>query len=296
LGQIEDLRLFVFVVESGSISKAAGKLRIAKSAVSRRLGLLEDRYGAALINRQPGVWNITDTGKELYQRSVVVVGDADEIAADFTQAPQTVGGPLTISVPQEFGTTFLSPVLIAFSRRHRDIQLNIEFDNRTVDLSRENYDFAIRVSPRVESEIYAKHIGTSRHHLYASKGYLDAHGAPKSVKDLKEHALLNYGTTKRAEWAFTSESGKSTKVAFKPAMSSNSGVLLVDAACHGLGIARLPDFVGRSSYEKGELVDILPDLKPTPLNIYLIHAEKRRLNRRMRIFAEEMALACSAPD
>lgn len=294
MGQVEDLKLFVFVVEYGSISKAADKLHIAKSAVSRRLNLLEDRYGAKLINRQPGHWEITDTGKELYQRSVAVVGDFEEITTDFTQSSQAIEGPLTISVPQEFGTAFLSPVLISFSQRHRDIQLNIEFDNRTVDLSLENFDFAIRVTPQLLQDENAKLIGTSHHRIYASPEYLAAHGTPTSVKDLNEHLLLNYGTAKRGEWVFKDLHKRQAKVSFKPTLGSNSGAFLVDAVRRGVGIARLPNFVGRAFVEAGELVHVLEDMTSSPLNIYLMHAENRRLNRRMRVFAEEMHLACSA--
>lgn len=294
MGQIEDLRLFVLVVENGSISKAANQLHIAKSAVSRRLSLLEGKYGATLINRQPGVWEVTNVGRELYQRAVAVVGDVEEIAADFDQAPRALEGPLTITVPQEFGLMFLSPVLVAFSQRHPDIQLTIDFDNRPVDLTRENYDLAIRVTPHEEHDANAQLIGTSKHCLYSSRAYLQAHGTPVNAQELKDHALLNYGSTKQAQWAFTDENGTLSKIVFKPAMSSNSGVFLADALGQGLGIARLPDFVGRVLVAKGELTEILQDLTQAPLNIYLIHDENRRLNHRMRVFAQEMTLACAA--
>ncbi len=293
MGQIEDLRLLVVIVDCGSISKAAAQLRIAKSAVSRRLGLLEDRFGTVLINRQPGMWRITDTGKELYQRAVGVVGDVDEITADFAQTSQTIEGPLSISVPQEFGIVFLRRFLIEFSLRHKNIQLQIEFDNRPVNLARENYDFAIRVTLQMENDTNAKHIGETRHRLYASKSYLDENTAPTSAQELKNHPLLNYGGAKRAEWEFLDDKGKPVIVAFKPVMSSNSGVYLADAARSGLGIVRLPDFVGQPACARGDLIEVLPDLKQAPLKIYLIHSEKRRLNRRMRIFAEEMTVECS---
>ena len=294
MGQVEDLRLFVQIIEQGSISKAADKLNIAKSAVSRRLGLLEDRYDAALIYRKPGRWDITDVGKELYQRALGVVNDVDALEGDFTHAPHTFEGPLSISVAHEFGLAFLSPALIKFQEQHPDIQLNVTFDNRPVDLSQDNFDFAIRVTTEVIESASAKLIGQSRHGIYASKSYLGAHGAPMTAKDLMQHNLLYFGKTKRGEWAFKEADGRTTKIAFKPVMESNSGVFLCDAVRRGLGIVRLPDFVCQPLVDSGDIVPILENLGSPPLNIYLMHPESRRFNRRMRLFSEEMQRACNS--
>lgn len=295
MGQIEDLRLFVQIVEQGSISKAAHRMNIAKSAVSRRLGLLEDRYASALIQRKPGQWDITDIGKELYQRALAVVGDVDAVEHDFAQAPQTVEGPLSITVAHEFGLTFLNPFLIAFKEQHPDIQLNVTFDNRAIDLAQDNFDFAIRVTPKVVGDENAKLIGQSRHGVYAAPSYLAANGTPSCAKDLKHHKLLYFGTAKRGEWTFGEASGSMVKLSFKPAIGSNSGVFLSDAARRGLGIVRLPDFVCRPLVDAGKIVPILENLKPSPLNIYLMHSESRRFSRRMRLFSEEMQRACNLP-
>ena len=155
LGQIEDLRLFALVVENRSISKVADKLNIAKSAVSRRLKLLEARFGTKLIDRVPGAWDVTASGLELYQRSVQVIGDVDEIDSDFTQTSQMISGPLNISAPRDFGLTYLSPAILSFSKRYPEIQMTVDFDDRTVDLNRENYDFAIRITAKVEDAVVA---------------------------------------------------------------------------------------------------------------------------------------------
>lgn len=292
MGQIEDLRLFVQIVEQGSISKAADKLNIAKSAVSRRLALVEDKYGAALIQRKPGQWEVTDVGKELYQRALGVVCDVDTIAGDFANAPHTTEGPLSISVAHEFGLTFLSPPLISFQEKYPDIQLNVTFDNRHVDLSHDNFDFAIRLTSDVIDDQSAKLIGRSQYGIYAARSYLEAHGTPTKAQDLKQHRLLNFGAAKRGEWAFKDANGQAVKVAFKPVIGSNSGVFLAEAAQRGVGIVRLPDFVGQPLVASGDIVPILENLVFLPLNIYLMHPENRRFSRRMRVFSEEMQAAC----
>ncbi len=292
MGQIEALRLFVLVAESGSISKAANNLGIAKSAVSRRLSLLEERYGTRLIDRVPGVWEITETGHELFQRAIRVVGDVDEIEGDFTNISADLTGTLSISVPHDFGIAFLNKVLIAFKQRYPEIQLAVDFDDRTVDLARENYDFTIRITPELEGGGSGTRIGSVQHRLFASPQYIEAHSYPSSLKDLRQHPLLHFRTARRAVWDFITEKGNPQPFEFQPFLNSNSGVFLLDATLKGLGIARLPDFVASQAYAAGRLVQVLSDVGIPELGIYLVHTQNRRFNRRMRLFAEEMKQAC----
>ena len=296
MGQIEDLRLFALVVENRSISGAAEKLHIAKSAVSRRLQLLEQRYGTRLIDRTPGIWDVTATGRELYQRAVSVVNDVDEIESDFTDSDHNLAGALTISVPREFGLEFLKGSLLTFAQRHREIQLTVDFDDHPVDLARENYDFAIRITPKLESNLLARKIGFTRHQLCATPAYLQDKGTPTTIADLHDHALLYFGTARRAQWDFLGPAGKPESIEFQPALNSNNGVFLIQATLQGLGIARAPDFITSRLIESGELVPVLPELTVPDWGIYLMHAAGRRHNRRMRLFSKEMEIACLEQD
>lgn len=293
MGQVEDLRLFVIVVDNQSISGAADKLHIAKSAVSRRLGLLEERFGATLIDRQPGTWQVTALGQELYQRAVRVVSEAEEIDADFKQVSQHIEGPLSVSVPNEFGTTFLSPALIEFCQAYPSIQLTVDFENRSVDLARENFDLAVRITPEEIDDSAAEEIGQSGVGLFASRDYLERRGTPQNISELAEHDILNYGSAKRQVWQFECQGGVSESISFRPALNSNSGVFLLDAALSGMGIARLPEFVLQAAGNPKDLVQLFPDCSLSKLRIYLIRDENRRLNRRMRSFAASITKACN---
>jgi DNA-binding transcriptional LysR family regulator len=294
LGQIEDLRLFALVVENRSISRAAEKLHIAKSAVSRRLSLLEERYGTRLVDRSPGVWDITATGRELYQRATQIVGDIDEIEEDFVNASADLMGPLSVSVPRDFGISFLNTPLIAFKERHPEIQLTVDFDDRAVDLARENYDFAIRITAETQSDVSSLRIGTVQHRLFASAAYLTARDEPRCLSELHDHPLLHFGTARRSTWEFIGENGKPERIEFQPALNSNSGVFLLDSALNDLGIARLPDFIAESAVAAGKLRPVLEKLTTPDWGIFVVHSENRRLNRRMRLFFEEMQFACAA--
>jgi len=293
MGQIEDLRMFALVVENKSISKAAARLNIAKSAVSRRLTLLEERFGARLVDRAPGVWEVTPVGHELYQRAVRVVGDMDEINSDFVDVTGTIAGPLSVSVPRDFGIAFLNTALLGFKKAYPEIQLMVDFDDRTADLARENYDFAIRIAPAIAPGLVAQKIGSSTHYLCASPSYLAKHGHPLIPDDLSHHRLLHFGSARRASWLFFDANGTKNTVDFQPTLNSNNGSFLAKAAENGLGIALLPDFIAAKALNEGKLEKVLPEQNIEARGIFLVHAEDRRLNRRMRLFAEAMKQACT---
>lgn len=292
MGQIEDLKLFVTVVDSGGIARAAERLNIAKSAVSRRLAQLEERFSVRLIDRQPRTWEITTAGQELYQRAAQMVADADELDADFKQETQSLVGPLSVSIAREFGLSFLTPVLLEFIEQHPEIELTLDFDDRTVDLERKNFDMAVRVTGGELAGLVGVPLGKSRHGLYASPHYLAAHGRPENLEDLSKHQLLHYGDARRATWEFFCE-GKKRNIQFQPVLNSNTGTFLLDAALSGMGIARLPDFIMEKTGEASGLEAVLPQCEIEEWSINLVYSEKRRLNKRMRAFIAALQRHCA---
>ena len=293
MGQIEDLRMFVTVVESGGISRAADILGIAKSAVSRRLGQLEERYDMRLIDRQPRNWEVTTAGQELYQRASVIVADADDLDEDFTHTSQSLSGPLSISVAREFGLSFLRPMLFAFMKAHPQIDLTVDFDDRTVDLENENYDLGVRISTGKLAGLECFPLGTTRYGLFASPQYVEKAALPIAVTNLKHHQLLHYGSARRARWDFL-YNGKKQHVDFQPALNSNNGPFLLDAALNGKGIFRAPDFLVSEAVQNGDLIPVLPKCEFPALSIQVVHRTNRRLNKRMRALVEALQQSCAA--
>ena len=291
MGQIEDLRLFVAVADAGGIARAADELNIAKSAVSRRLANLEERYGIRLIDRQPGTWQITAAGKELYERASPMVGEAADLDADFMHVGHSFKGPLSVSIAREFGMSYLKPVLFDFIERHPEIDLTIDFDDRRVDLDNENYDLAVRVTDAEQVGLSAYRLGSTRHGLFASRRYAETTKLPETFCELTGHPLLHYGSARRARWE-TCEDGRKKSIEFRPAVNSNYGTFLMDAALQDMGIILLPCFVVASRVQDGALVPILPGLEFPEFGIYAIHSAKRRLNKRMRALIEALSACC----
>ena len=290
MGQMEDLKLYVQVVEQGSISKAASILRIAKSAVSRRISILEERYSSVLIDRTPGKWEITKVGLDLYQRSRALVAEFEEVNEDFTSLHAQISGPLNISIPRDFGLNYLRQKLFEFQGKYPNIKLSIDFDDRFVDLETENYDFAIRITAQADTKYISKRIGAIRRYLCASPKYLSLNGTPQNLEDLQAHSLLHYGNTKRGNWTFQTSDRKEKSIKFSPTISSNSGQFLGEAALNNIGISMLPDFIADKYIDTGQLKTILPQYSLSPYEIYLIHLGSRRLNRRMRAFSSALEL------
>jgi len=290
MGQMEDLKLYVQVVEQGSISKAASILRIAKSAVSRRISILEERYSSVLIDRTPGKWEITKVGLDLYQRSRALVAEFEEVNEDFTSLHAQISGPLNISIPRDFGLNYLRQKLFEFQGKYPNIKLSIDFDDRFVDLETENYDFAIRITAQADTKYISKRIGAIRRYLCASPKYLSLNGTPQNLEDLQAHSLLHYGSTKRGNWTFQTSDRKEKSIKFSPTISSNSGEFLGEAALNNIGISMLPDFIADKYIDTGQLKTILPQYSLSPYEIYLTHLGSRRLNRRMQAFSSALEL------
>jgi len=195
-------------------------------------------------------------------------------------------------VPREFGINFLSNTLVAFKAKYPEIQLTIDFDDRSVDLDRENYDFALRITGDIDDSAGATRIGTVGHRLYAGPQYFKTRSVPTCLNDLHDHNLLFFGSARRTVWHFGNTKGKPRQIEFQPFLNSNSGMFLLKATIGGLGISRLPNFVASEAVERGDLVEVLPDLKMQEWGIFLVHSERRLLNRRMRLFSEMMTTAC----
>ena len=132
-------------------------------------------------------------------------------------------------------------------KTYPEIQLTIDFDDRTVDLNRENYDFAVRITSDLDHSNGAVQIGNASHHLYASPDYLESHTPPTCLEDLHHHDLLYFGNARRTVWEFGVIKGKHQKIAFQPYLNSNSGLFLLNATIQGLGISRLPSFIASKS-------------------------------------------------
>ena len=286
MGQLEDLRAFVRIVEQGSIGKAAEQSGIAKSAMSRKLRLLEERLQAVLIARTTRQWSLTEVGREYYERGLAVVNAFDEFEADVRKENVEIRGQIKLSVPLYFGKIGLSKYLLAFCKRHPAVHLNIEFNDRLVDVIDEHFDLVIRISDMSDSSLIARKLCETRHVCCASPAYIADHTRIDTPLDLRSQRIIQYGSTKRPKWEFISSGGKKTVVPLSASLNSHDGEFLIEAAEQSLGIIRVPDFLAQPSPDAGRLKQILTPYAQKPRGIYIVYPTTRYLPYRTRELME----------
>jgi len=286
MGQLEDLRAFVQIVEQESIGKAAEQAGIAKSAMSRKLRLLEERLDTALIVRTTRQWALTEAGRQYYERGLQVLLAYDEFETEVRNEDQKLVGDIRLSVPLYFGRAVLSPVLLEFAKLHQDVHLNVDFSDRFVDVVGENYDLVVRIAEMPDSTLIARKLCHTRHLFCASPQYIASNPPIKRPYDVKTHRILQYGSSKRPKWTFTPIKGKDVVVPLRASINSHDGGFLIDAAEQGFGIARLPDFMVSESVDAGRLTEILPAYAHKLGGVFVVYPAAKYLPHRTRMLVE----------
>lgn len=282
MGQIEELRAFAQIVEQESIGKAAEKAGIAKSAMSRKLRLLEKRLETVLIMRTTRQWALTEAGRQYYERGLDIMHAFDEFESHVRNDNLALKGEIRISVPLYFGHVSLSEPLVEFSKAHPEVRLNIEFSDRLVDVIGEHYDLVVRISELQDSTLIARKLCETRHVFCASPEYLANTSPIKVPHDIQDHRIIQYGSTKRPKWTFTTPGGKDIIVPLSASMNSHDGAFLITAAERGSGIIRVPDFLAETSLNAGRLVQVLGAYQHKTQGIYFVYPTSRYLPQRTR--------------
>ncbi len=289
MSRFEALQSFQAVVETGSFTAAAERLGIAKSAVSRRVSALEQRLGSQLLNRTTRALDLTDSGRAFYDRAVRVLADLDEAEAAVAQRGGRLIGTLRVALPLSFGTLHMAEPISAFLDAHPDIDLQIDLNDRRVDLVAEGMDLALRIGRLRDSTLIARKLFDVRFVTCASPDYLAEHGVPETPDDLTQHRVLVYTNVPDPRLLpFVDCDGQSHDVRVAPRMAASNGDLLVAAAAAGQGIVVEPTFMSADAVEAGKLVPILTDFARPPTPAYIVYPHTRHLSLRVRAFIDHL--------
>lgn len=283
---IEELRTFVEVADSGGVSPAARRLGVSKSIVSRRLLRLEAELGVQLLARSTRGAALTEAGLTFRDHAARACAEID--AAKETILPAgDLRGRLRVAVPLSFGPTHLAPVLAEMARRHPLLHVHTVYSDRFVDLVAEGFDCAIRVGYLPDSNLVARRVGPIYGKLVASPDYIKVHGFPEKPEDLANHQALMQGTE---TWQFMDGD---TVVTVHPRgrFKADNAVALCAAALAGLGIAWIPDGITRDHVASGALVPIMTSHPPPPAGVYVVRPPGQHPARKVRVLTE-MLVAC----
>lgn len=282
MGQLENMQVFVRIVEAGSITKAAEQLNLAKSAVSKRLGDLETRLGSKLINRTTRTSSLTDAGNQYYQRVKLLIGEVDSLNGDMACKTQVLSGSLRLAVPLSFGISHLTPAIDVFMHQHPDLHIEIDFSDRKVDIIEGGYDLAFRIGSLPDSGLQARKITPIKHAICASPSYLKRQGMPTTPKELATHKIVKYGNWPLAGMPLLDSTGQQYLVNMDACLTANNGDAMKQIALSGHGIVMLPTFIVWDALAKGDLVPILENYSLATMHAYAVYPSTRYLPRKVR--------------
>jgi len=286
--RLRGLQTFTAIVEAGSISAAARRLSISKSVVSQRLADLESELESRLLQRSTRQMVLTDEGSEFYERCVQILADITDATDAIAERQGKIRGPLRLATSVSFGTLHLGPALLPFLETHPQVDLNLDLNDRMIDIVSEGFDMTVRIGRLPDSTLIARKLTISRRVVVCSPAYVSKNGMPKNVMDLENHSCISYSNiTSMNEWGFENN-GETNTVSLRTRLQVNSGDVQRDAAAAGLGIAILPTFLVSDYVGQGKLVVVQLEAEAVPDTIYAVYPQNRHLSAKVRALADHL--------
>jgi len=290
MDKFADIQAFVAVVETQGFSAAALRLGVGKSVVSRRVGLLEKRLGVQLMQRTTRRLSLTDAGRQFHARAVHILADLEDAEQAVVDEAAELRGSLKLAAPLSFGLRHLSPAVADFLNQHPGIELDLDLNDRWVNLVEEGFDMAVRIGTLKDSSLLARRLGRVRFVTCASPEYLQRHGTPGHPSDLEQHAGLQYSNlSARQYWRFRAPNRDQLIAQPDIRMRANNGDVLVQAAIAGMGIVISPTFIVAEHLRSGRLQTVLEDFSFRQEGIYAVYPPGRLVSRRIRAFSDFLA-------
>ena len=290
MDRFQSLAVFAKVVEHGGFARAAQRLQVSASAVSRHVAELESHLGVRLLNRTTRKLSLTESGQAFHERTVQLLSDLEEAEIAVASSAVSPRGTLRLTCPITFGEWYVAPAIAAFAARHPQLRFDVELSDRMVDLVEEGFDLAIRIGTSSSQALIARPIGETRLVCVASPAYVARNGVPKVPQDLMKHRCLVYSYQSiRDVWRFTDVRGDEHIVRISGPVMSNNGRFLAELAACGVGISIEPDILVRDDLRRGRLVEVLSGFRPPAVPIHAVYPSRRHLSAKVRAFVDFIA-------
>ena len=289
MDKLNAISVFCKVIETQSFTQAANQQNISVAMASKLVSQLEEHLKTRLLQRTTRKIVPTEAGMLYYQRCQAILLDLSEADSSISNMATSLQGNLLISVPRDFGLLYISPNLSKFIELHPNLHVEIEFEDKRVDLVAEGYDLALRIGYMQDSSLVARKISSSPMHFVASPSYLESRGTPLTPDDLEYHqGLLYKSSLNQVHWQST-KANQIQRYKIQSKVVSNNGMALLEMTKAGLGISNSPAFFVKEALASGELVEILSEYKQKPLDIYVVYPNRRHLPAKVRAFIEFLA-------
>ncbi len=289
MDRLAEIDAFVAIVEAGGIGAAARRKDVAKSAISRRLKDLEERLGVRLINRTTRRFSLTETGQAYYERASRIIADLDEADLAAAHVHGTLQGRLKLGAPMSFGILHLAPALSSFMAQHPRLTVDLDLNDRQVNLIDEGFDVTIRIGKLADSSLIARKLAPVRSICVASPAYLAANGTPSHPRELEAHQGLRYANVpERQAWSCRDADGQDVTPSVPTRLLANNGEMLTRGCVDGLGVLVNPVFILADAISTGRLVPILTDFTWSEAAAYAVYPPGRHLSAKVRALVDHL--------
>jgi len=296
MGHFRQISTFVEVVARGSLSAAARAEGIAPAMIGRRLDALESRLGVKLLQRTTRKLVLTDEGAAFLEDCQRILAELEEAESAVSERSARATGHLLVSAPAGFGRQHVAPLVPSFLLEHRDVTLNLNLNDRVVDVIGEGVDVAIRIASLSDSNLVGVKLADNHRVVVAAPAYLKRHGTPQTLEDLARHNCLAISSEgSQRGWSFR-EDGRVVTLKVGGNMVCNDGAVLHDWALAGRGLAWRSMWEVGPEIAAGRLVPVLEQYAAPGNDIHAVFAQRRHLPLRIRAFVDFLRHAYSQPD
>ncbi len=283
---LKAMRSFVAVADKGGFALAARSLKLSPPVVTRDVAALEARFGCKLMRRTTRQVRLTEAGHRYLSDARRILAEIAEAEASVIGSHGDLRGPIGVTAPAMFGRLYVGPAIADFARQHPGIVFTTLFLDRMVDLIEEGVDVAVRIAHLADSSAIAIRVGAVRHILCAAPTYLDAHGVPRTPRDLESMEAIDF-LGSQLPWVSGAAAAPRPFSRLR-ALVANSIEMAIEAASAGCGVVRLLSYQAEDAIAAGRLLPILQSYEPEPMPVHVVHLEGRASPKRTRVLIDHL--------
>ncbi len=285
---LDGMVIFVEVVNGGSFTQAALTSGHSTSYISKEINKLESRLGVRLMHRTTRSLRLTPEGEVYFQQCQQIIDDAEQAHNILSGGQAQPKGTLRISCPTSFAMARMQTIFSDFINLYPEVNLELDLNNRKVDMIAEGFDILIRASRQLDdSSLISRKVYSSEGILVASPSYLEKHGRPTKPAELSQHQAITYSHSKQPNlWQFTDQQGQIESVLVNSRVQTNSSELEVSLCVAGHGVMLMPRFNFNGELERGDLVELLTEYQRPEINVYVVYPSRKHMSAKVRSFID----------
>jgi DNA-binding transcriptional LysR family regulator len=288
---VQNMRIFVRVVETGSFTAIATETDVTAAQISRAVTGLEEHLQTALLHRSTRHLSLTDAGARFYERAKSILAEIDSATDEVRNATERPQGRIRVHAAPGLADSYVTKALVSYQAANPDVFVELEIAQTMPDLVEEGYDISLVSATQLPDSMYvAQGLGSAYLVLVASADYLKTHGTPRTPADLADHSLLRLDSpvARPDEWRLEGPEGESLIAIRKSAFQVNSPATLRSAIQWGAGIGALATYSVLDDLRRGKLVRVLPQYRLQPFTVFALYASRRYLDAKIRTLLEHL--------